>query len=166
MACVARVRILLPTLPRRRLLQRLFDVDFVEWLNLTISALNILHGDGWSGTVSRFSPTRAQHRVWCQLVLVLDSFRASLIPWPSLAVSRSARRHDRGAGYATSSGLSNPIGLRGGAPASAALVDTASAVEATFPTISAQIRNLSILLLPPVERPRVLRRPNAHLAKT
>jgi hypothetical protein len=148
------------------LTQPSFGDSFGKWLNLVISALNLLHGGGTVGCVSRVPPSAPQARLWCVLAVALDDFCEGILPWPTLAISRRVLHHDRGTSYVPSSGISFPLGLRGGVPTAAAKVDTASMVEALHPKLANQIRNPSSLLLPVSARPAKLRRPHTHLDAT
>eukprot|EP00974_Lingulodinium_polyedra_P081932 7931988-Lingulodinium_polyedra.AAC.1 len=55
-----------------------------------------------------------------------------------------------------------PLGARAGTPATAATVDLAAALDARRPVEAQQVRNPSAVLLPPAERPVVLKRPYIH----
>ena len=127
------------------------------WTSAIIACVNLLYYGPREVKASPFLPSAAQTRVHSVLVKRVSDFVGEIGSWPTQ--SEIQNYFNLSEGYATSGGNAVPLGELGGVPPSAADVDTAGVLDTYNPQLAAQVREPSLLLLPPRERPLTLRRP-------
>ena len=133
----------------------------VALVNLLLAVLNLLHAGRAEEAFCEWQPSRAQQRVRSRVTAVATSFlrEGQLLSGEVEHSDYLQKNHAYTGGAAPLA-----IGLRGGVPTTAGLVDLAALLDEDKPEYAKQVREPTALLAAPSDRPGELTRPFQLLA--